>query len=115
MNRKLRVMALVGILFLSIHTANAYAQDQGHTDITNAEGKTIGTASLSDTRDGVLLIIDVGGLPDGLHAVHVPAVGKCEDPAFTRAGPHFYPMNKQHGVENAAGPHAGDLPDMYVE
>src|SRR5262245_43662552 len=106
MNRKLRVMALVGIIFLSIYTANAYAQDQVHTDIKNAEGKTIGTASLSDTKDVVLLIIDVRGLPEGLHAVHVHSVGKCEDPAFTSAGPHFNPMNKQHGLENAAGPHA---------
>jgi superoxide dismutase, Cu-Zn family len=24
-------------------------------------------------------------------------------------------MNKKHGLKNAAGPHAGDLPDMYVE
>src|SRR5262249_37859200 len=41
--------------------------------------------------------------------------GKCEGPAFTSAGPHFNPLNKKHGLENAAGPHAGDLPDMYVE
>jgi len=115
MNRKLCVMALVGILFLSIHTANANAQDQGHAVIKNAEGKTIGTASVRDTKDGVLLIIDVRGLPEGLHAVHVHSVGKCEGPAFTSAGPHFNPMNKQHGLENAAGPHAGDLPDVYVE
>jgi Cu-Zn family superoxide dismutase len=24
-------------------------------------------------------------------------------------------MSKKHGLKNAAGPHAGDLPDMYVE
>ena len=36
-------------------------------------------------------------------------------PAFTSAGPHFNPMNKKHGLKNPAGPHAGDLPDMYVE
>ena len=24
-------------------------------------------------------------------------------------------MDKKHGLKNAAGPHAGDLPDMYVE
>ena len=115
MSRKLHVMALAGILFLSIHAANANAQSQGRADIKNAEGKTIGTASLRGTKDGVLLTINVNGLPEGLHAVHVHSVGKCEGPAFTSAGPHFNPMNKQHGLENAAGPHAGDLPDMYVE
>ena len=115
MNRKLHVMVLAGILLLSLHTANAHAQGQGHADIKNAGGKTIGTASVRETKDGVLLVIDVRGLPEGLHAVHVHAVGKCEGPAFTSAGPHFNPLNKKHGLENAAGPHVGDLPDMYVE
>jgi hypothetical protein len=25
------------------------------------------------------------------------------------------PLNKHHGLKNPAGPHAGDLPDMYVQ
>src|SRR5262245_11659971 len=115
MGRKLNVIALAVMLFLSIHTASANAQNQGRADIKNAEGETIGTASLRATKDGVLLTINVNGLPEGLHAVHVHAVGKCEGPAFTSAGPHFNPLNKKHGLENAAGPHVGDLPDMYVE
>jgi superoxide dismutase, Cu-Zn family len=115
MDRKLNVIALAVILFLSIHTASANAQNQGRADIKNAEGETIGTASLRATKDGVRLTINVNGLPEGLHAVHVHSVGKCEGPAFTSAGPHFNPLNKKHGLENPAGPHAGDLPDMYVE
>jgi superoxide dismutase, Cu-Zn family len=115
MGRKLNVIALAVILFLSIHTASANAQNQARADIKNAEGKTIGTASLRGTKDGVLLTVNVNGLPEGLHAVHVHSVGKCEGPAFTSAGPHFNPLNKKHGLENPAGPHAGDLPDIYVE
>jgi superoxide dismutase, Cu-Zn family len=56
----------------------------------------------------------VKALPEGLHAVHIHAVGKCEGPAFTSAGGHFNPLNKKHGLKSADGPHAGDLPDMYV-
>jgi Cu-Zn family superoxide dismutase len=41
-------------------------------------------------------------------------VGKCEGPAFTTAGGHFNPLNKKHGLKSADGPHAGDLPDIYV-
>jgi Cu-Zn family superoxide dismutase len=115
MDRKINVMALAGILFLLIHTASATAQNQARANIKNAEGKTIVTVSLRGTEDGVLMTINVNGLPEGLHAVHVHSLGKCEVPAFTSAGPHFNPMNKKHGLENAAGPHAGDLPDMYVE
>ena len=115
MDRKLHVMVLAGILHLLIHPASAYAQNQARADIKNAEGKSVGTASLRETKDGVLITVNVNELPEGLHAVHVHSVGKCEAPAFTSAGPHFNPMNKQHGLKNPAGPHAGDLPDMYVE
>ena len=33
MDRKIHVMALAGILFLSIHTASAYAQNEARADI----------------------------------------------------------------------------------
>jgi superoxide dismutase, Cu-Zn family len=115
MDRKLDVIVLVGILFIVIQTASAYAQNQARADIKNAEGKSVGTASLRATKDGLLMTVNAKGLPEGLHAVHIHSVGKCEGPAFTSAGPHFNPMNKKHGLKNPAGPHAGDLPDMYVE
>ena len=115
MDIKLSVTALAGILFLLIYTANAIAQDQARADIQNAEGRSIGTASLRETKDGVLFTLTVKGLPQGLHAIHIHSVGKCEAPSFTSAGPHFNPMNKKHGLKNPAGPHAGDLPDIYVE
>jgi Cu-Zn family superoxide dismutase len=115
MDRKLDVIVLVGILFIVIQTASAYAQNQARADIKNAEGKSVGTASLRETKDGLLMTVNAKGLPEGLHAVHIHSVGKCEGPAFTSAGPHFNPMNKKHGLKNPAGPHAGDLPDMYVE
>src|SRR5882724_1216919 len=114
MDRKLDVMALAGILFLLIHTASAYAQNQARADIKNAEGKSVGTASLRETKDGVVMTVNVKGLPQGLHAVHFHSVGKCEGPAFTSAGGHFNPQNKKHGLKNPDGPHAGDLPDMFV-
>jgi len=30
------------------------------------------------------------------------------------AGGHFNPLNKKHGLKNPDGPHARDLPDLYV-
>jgi superoxide dismutase, Cu-Zn family len=115
MNRSLNVLALVGVLSLLSCTANAGEQDRARAEIKNGQGKSVGTASLRETKDGLLIIVNAKGLPEGLHAVHIHSVGKCEGPAFTSAGPHFNPMNKKHGLENPAGPHAGDLPDMYVE
>jgi Cu-Zn family superoxide dismutase len=114
LNRKLEIVALAGILFLLIHMANAGAQTQARADLQDGAGKNIGSAVLSERGNGVLITVNVKGLPQGLHAVHVHAVGKCEAPAFTSAGGHFNPLNKKHGFKNPDGPHAGDLPDMYV-
>ena len=42
------------------------------------------------------------------------AVGKCEPPDFKSAGPHFNPDDTKHGLMNAEGPHAGDMPNLHV-
>ncbi len=39
---------------------------------------------------------------------------RCEPP-FASAGDHWNPSEKQHGLENPAGPHLGDLPNLTVE
>ena len=113
MNNK-TIVALVGALSLFSCTSYAMAQDRARADIKNAQGNTVGTASLSETKEGLLIIVNAKGLPEGLHAVHIHAVGKCEAPAFASAGGHFNPLDKKHGLSNPDGPHAGDLPDMYV-
>lgn len=114
MNRRMNVLALVGALFLLSYTAGAAEQNRGRADIKNAQGKSVGTASLRETKDGVLITVNGKDLPEGLHAVHIHSVGKCEGPAFTSAAGHFDPLGKKHGLKNPDGPHAGDLPDMYV-
>ena len=51
------------------------------------------------------------------HGIHFHGVGKCDagTTPFASAGPHFNPDAKQHGLENANGPHAGDMPSVTVE
>jgi Cu-Zn family superoxide dismutase len=83
-------------------------------DLRNASGQSVGTAHLTEVGPVVRIVLEVKGLPPGLHAVHIHAVGKCEPPDFTSAGPHFNPTNKQHGALNPQGSHAGDLPNLNV-
>ena len=56
---------MVGTLFFLIYTANTNTQNQARADIKNAEGKTLGTASLREIKDGVVLTVNVEGLPQG--------------------------------------------------
>ena len=82
--------------------------------LVNAQGSPVGLAEFSEVRLGVLVTLKVVNLPPGKHGVHIHAVGKCDTPDFTSAGPHFNPNGKQHGLKNAGGPHAGDLPNLEV-
>jgi Cu-Zn family superoxide dismutase len=62
----------------------------------------------------VTLRIDAAGLPAGMHGAHLHTVGKCEGPKFTSAGGHWNPTGKQHGHQNPAGYHTGDLGNLGV-
>jgi len=86
---------------------------EAHAILKSGDGKAVGKVTLEDTGDGVLLKAAFEGLPSGVHAFHVHAVGKCEPPFQTAQG-HFNPTGKQHGYLNANGPHAGDMPDIHV-
>jgi Cu-Zn family superoxide dismutase len=115
MSKRAHLIVFSGMVCLLLHTSSAYAQHQARAEIKNAAGTSIGSATFRASQAGVVITVNVQALPPGLHAVHLHAVGKCEGPAFTSAGPHVNPLNKHHGLQNPAGPHAGDLPDMYVQ
>ena len=110
---KQQLLTTLGLAFLLGCSMTAPGQHAA-AEIKDKDGKTVGSASLREEPDGVLVRLDVKGLTPGLHAVHVHAVGKCEGPGFTTAGGHFNPTQKKHGFKSADGAHAGDLPNMLV-
>jgi len=99
------------------HHAAAQAAGDGakaHAAIKDAQGQTVGDATLTQMAHGVVIVAEVSGLPPGPHGMHIHAVAKCEPPAFTSAGGHFNPTGHKHGYNAEAGPHLGDLPNVIV-
>jgi Cu-Zn family superoxide dismutase len=104
-------MGLFALLALS---APALASDAARADLKDAQGRSIGTASLSEAASGgVLLKMSLDGVAPGEHAFHIHETGKCEGD-FKSAGGHFSPGGHKHGVLVDGGAHAGDLPNLHV-
>lgn len=99
--------------FALASVASAAPGDKATARMTDRDGKALGTITLTETSQGVLLTGALTQLPPGPHGFHLHGVGKCEPP-FTSAAGHFNPDDKKHGFLEASGHHAGDLPNLHV-
>jgi superoxide dismutase, Cu-Zn family len=96
-------------------TINANPVQKAHADITGSG--ISGTADFVEYAQGngtiIQVIVNVSGLPPGLHGMHIHAVGKCDAPAFTTAGGHFDPGPAGNMDADLNHPfHSGDLPNI---
>lgn len=88
------------------------APSAGRATVRNSSGATVGVLLLENTASGVRIRGALISLPPGSHGIHVHTVGKCDPAEFSTAGGHLNPSAAHHGLENPAGPHAGDLPNI---
>lgn len=114
---KLAIVLAAGTLALSGCAAPGATSKTtlANATLRNAAGAEIGTAVLSAQADRLTLRITATAQPSGVHGIHLHAIGKCDAPDFTSAGPHLNPHGKQHGRENPAGTHLGDLPNLVID
>ena len=112
---------LLPALFVSLVAGSALADKKPASakpvtvKLSDATGKSIGTATLAADPGGVKITLAVKGLAAGDHAIHVHETAKCDGPDFKSAGGHFNPDHKKHGKDNPDGAHAGDMPNVTVD
>lgn len=101
---------------LLMAAAPANAQEMAKANFINMAGEQNGTATLTQTPDGVLIEIEAKGLPAGEWVgFHVHETGTCDhQTGHDSAGGHFNPTGAEHGFLAANGPHAGDMPNQQV-
>jgi len=77
---------------------------------------TSGTARITPTASGVVVLMEVQDAAPGEHGVHVHETGDCSDPAAMSAGGHFNPKSAaHHGGPSTPVRHGGDLGNMKVD
>ena len=110
--RSRMIAGLILVLFSEV--ACAQTGQVAKAQLHNATGEAVGSATFTETPEGVAIALSVYNLPPGKHGFHLHTVGKCEPPDFKSAGAHFNPYGKKHGLKNPEGAHAGDLQNLEV-
>ncbi|WOI54703.1 superoxide dismutase family protein [Parvularcula sp. LCG005] len=84
--------------------------------VIGTDGSEIGRAIVAGGPNGLLIRVDVSGLSEGFHGIHLHQVGDCSDFAegFKLSGSHINPDGNAHGLMNADGYEKADLPNVYA-
>jgi len=83
--------------------------------IVDSDGRSAGSAVITEASRGVRVNLNTTGLPPGVHGVHFHENGVCEPPGFSTAGGHYSPVVR---TNNGGGPQVPDtryLPDLKVK
>lgn len=108
---------IAGALGAGLPGGGVFAQGAASTDkrsaratLIDATGANVGSVRFERRGRSRALRVTVIArkLEPGFHGFHVHAVGTCEGPAFTTAGPHLNPAGAGHPA------HAGDMPPLLA-
>ncbi|HEV2044827.1 MAG TPA: superoxide dismutase family protein [Sphingomicrobium sp.] len=95
-------------------TSNAMAGVPQSFNFIGGDGALLGTVTVSEDPAGLVMNVNGVAMPAGVHGIHLHEKGLCDGPRFETAGAHWNPGAKQHGRDNPAGAHAGDLANLTV-
>lgn len=115
----MKIIVLAGAALLAATTAYAAAPatpaaaahvPDASARLIGTDGKPMGVVLFHQTPKGVQVDINASHLIAGVHAIHIHAVGKCDQAGgFKTAGAHFDAGGHQHGKLDPKGPHSGDM------
>jgi Cu-Zn family superoxide dismutase len=86
----------------------------GATFQPKSGSKLSGTATLTETPEGVKVTLAVEGISPGEHGAHVHEKGDCSAPDGASAGGHFNPATNPHALPSTNPRHLGDLGNITV-
>lgn len=104
------VGVMVGCVSVAADTGKAVIKS------TSDDSKVLGNATLTETPQGLKVVVKVAGVPPGKHGFHIHEGGACGDQGKA-AGGHFNPAGVPHGFLPKDGPakaHAGDMGNLEV-
>ncbi len=112
MRRLLLASAVLALPTLAFADGHGEMPDPVTVEMMDTDGESVGTVTLTQMHDTVLLHVDLEGVPEGGHGFHIHENGTCE-PDFGAAGGHYNPDGTGHGFTED-GPHAGDMANVYA-
>jgi superoxide dismutase, Cu-Zn family len=110
--RKLLIFASFLLIVSCAHSKGPMAMAM----LNSTSGSTAkGMVHFTDVGDGnVEVVVDLTGVPPGVHGFHIHEKGDCGNNAMN-AGGHFNPTGMIHGAPDAVSHHAGDFGNVTAE
>ena len=120
MNRQLFSAIIITIL-LSLVLVSCQNQTSAPSDIgavatanmSGTDGASMGSVTLTQGPNGLLVSVNMTGLPSGWHGFHLHETGSCS-PDFSAAGGHYSPDGRGHGFMHSSPHHPGDMPNIHA-
>lgn len=115
---RIRMKSLLALMMAAGSTmaiAPADAADRRAGVLYDGAGKELGTITVMDAPQGVLLRIEARSLPPGWHGVHFHEKADCSAAGFKGAGGHVHSATPiVHGFLKEDANDAGDLPNIHA-